>query len=319
MKHGSISPFLLLSALLAAPAQAQHGGEAMCGDTAHPLLTAPDFNADGAVDAADVTEVAQAVEAQIYYALYDRDADGALTDADIKATALSLGSSSTTADRFRASTYQRYKHLQTARGAAEIMGQGFSPFPVPLAGHGNHWLSEAGSAALLGFRDSTVWVADGLNVPYAADRPWAMFWGQAADPVFEGGASDYPWGEEWKTQRVVAFGDAPPNFTGEADEKWHTHAGLCVTFLPDNSPYGVAATFHQHTTYAECQSYPSVVKGFYGDNMWVNIWMLHMWFFELNPAGFYGGVHPCLDPWAPSEGSINEDREVPMFFMHHDD
>ena len=49
----------------------------------------------------------------------------------------------------------------------------------------------------------------------------------------------------------------------------------------------------------------------------MNFWMLHVWLFDLNPNGVFGGTHPCVDPDAPPESSINGDREVPPFFAHH--
>ena len=46
-----------------------------------------------------------------------------------------------------------------------------------------------------------------------------------------------------------------------------------------------------------------------------NVWMLHMWMFDLNPNGLFGGTHPDVDPQAPGEEIINGGREVPMWFQ----
>jgi hypothetical protein len=75
---------------------------------------------------------------------------------------------------------------------------------------------------------------------------------------------------------------------------------------------------HQHTTVNECLFQYVLPEGEsvlgFG---WINIWMVHMCLFERNPKGVFGNIHPCIDPWAPSESEFNDDRPVPMFFEHH--
>ncbi|NRB41490.1 MAG: hypothetical protein HRU20_23965 [Pseudomonadales bacterium] len=52
-------------------------------------------------------------------------------------------------------------------------------------------------------------------------------------------------------------------------------------------------------------------------NLWVNIWMLHAWIYDLNPMGLFSGTHPHVDPNATPESSRRDGREVPMYFMMH--
>lgn len=54
-------------------------------------------------------------------------------------------------------------------------------------------------------------------------------------------------------------------------------------------------------------------------NMRANFWMVHLWIYDLNPSGLFAGTHPCVERNAPSEETIVGNREVPMFFMDHDD
>ncbi|NRB39903.1 MAG: hypothetical protein HRU20_15785 [Pseudomonadales bacterium] len=142
------------------------------------------------------------------------------------------------------------------------------------------------------------------------------------DANAEGGLStlDWPYGTAWMNERVQAFYGHSPKFTESVDEIWHTHAGLCAVTEADGTP-----ALHQHTTFLECQQYeniapdPIAVNPETGEpimgNLWVNMWMGHLWMFNLNPEGIFAGTHPHVDPDAIPESSINDGREVPMFFM----
>ena len=117
--------------------------------------------------------------------------------------------------------------------------------------------------------------------------------------------------------RVVSFAGAPPTFFDSPEESWHTHAGLCFT-----SHYGedgrIDRKGDQQTSFLECQALPSIAKTADSPlNPWINIWMLHLWQYDLNPDGKFANTHPCLDQNALPEHELNGDREVPPFFAHH--
>lgn len=293
----------------------------MCGDAGEPLLSVADVNGSGVVDDDDVVEVAHAVEAGTYYAIYDRNGDDALTEEDVALTARDIGKESTVVDRELYTFYDRFRYLQTT-SVPEVVASGYQPFPLALQYHGIHWLNQSGMASVfLGTQEPNPEIAEGLNIQSDNDKVWAMFWGAPAVPVFEGGATDYPWGEEWKTQRVVAFGDTPPQFTSSEHETWHAHASLCVTWEMDAGATMPRLVANQYMTYAECQEQPNIMPNPDGSNMWINIWMMHMWLFDLNPNGVFANTHPCAEPNGVPEDSINGDREVPPFFqaMHDEE
>jgi hypothetical protein len=177
---------------------------------------------------------------------------------------------------------------------------------------------------------------EGLNILDDGSQIKGLFWGEIAKPLFfknparpERGLSSLDWpkpGGKWQDRRVQAFAGEPPKFTSSDEEMWHTHAGLCNIMDPRSGELSL----HQHTTFNECQAYenhpawqavighdPVTGEEIMG-NLWGSIWMIHMWLFDLNPYGFFGGLHPDADPCSPMEETINEDREVPMWFhMRH--
>ena len=169
--------------------------------------------------------------------------------------------------------------------------------------------------------------------------------GRLAAPAW--GIPNLPVDLNWKDHRVGAYLLTPPGTPNEQAqppkyfpsapthhqammdptvdasdvEMWHTHAGLCV--LRSN---GEITEVFQQLTYNECQEKESdpivlAVDPVTGvaefGNPWVNIWMLHMWFYDLNPLGIFNGVHPNLDSCGPNPDP-NHGRTVPAFFnMHH--
>ncbi len=301
--------------VLGAPTAAYAHANAVCGAPVHLLQTVADVNADGVVDGNDLVETVQVVIGGGYYALYDRNGDGALTAMDVVKVAQDIGKTSTTVDQQIGMAYHRFIHFQEVQNTWVELYPEFQPFTSPVAGHGVHWANRDAMLSISGFQPTSFEREESINVPADGSKPWAMFWGEAATPVFEGGAMDYPMpGGEWETQRVIAFSDRPPKFTADPKEHWHTHAGLCSVVNAAGQ-----VEIHQYTTYAECQAYPSLfpTDPIDGDgNAWNNLWMVHLWLFNLNPRGIWGGTHPCLDPWAPSEEDVNDGREEPEFFMH---
>ena len=291
-----------------------------CSAGAQPILTVTDFNGDGIVSESDIVILKSVLKKRQYYAFYDVNADGRLNQLDLVQAKQQLNTQSTIVDQQLARLFHQVKQFQIMDSKEEIAASGFRKFTPPLSGHGEHWTNQAAGLAILGLTNSNFYQAEGLNVSDATNRVHGLFWGQAAIPIFENGATDYPQpGGEWQTSRVIAFAGQPPKFTASHHETWHTHGGLCVTSkLTDEDE---KFELNQHTTFAECQAIPSHVKSVLNpnNNIWVNIWMLHAWMFDLNPNGFFAGEHPCVDPLAPPEHTINGGRPVPEFFQHHGD
>lgn len=287
-----------------------------CNNTPHALLDTADFNGDGLVDRADLRMVIRAAQSGEYYSLYDRNADGKINHQDISHTARSMGKQSSFTDQQVAQLYEQLKVLQTVRSPDELYRLGFEPITGSLAGHGEHWANTSSDLPV-----------SGINVPEDASAVWGVYFSIDARPLFNDSASesglsplDYPAANgAWMYERVQAFNGVPPTFFPDSEEEsWHTHAGLCIT-LQD---YGASTVIQldQHMSYMECQSLPSlrkIIRDGVEQNAWFNIWMLHLWMFELNPHGLFANTHPCLDPHAPDEADINGDRTVPPFFSHH--
>ena len=291
---------------------------ALCGDP-DPILSLPDFNGSGVVDNADVVLIKSALKKDLYVAFYDINADGYLNYGDLYKTWRAIGKTSTALDRQKAYIFHQVKQFQLVDSREELNAMLVDRATSALAGHGEHWQNEIGYLTVIGEAQPYPLRAEGLNVSADGKSVKGMFWGKAAVPVFENGATDYPTpGGAWTNSRVIAFADMPPKFTASEHERWHTHAGLCVTADAASNPEGFKIVLNQHTTFAECQAIPSVWNTPEDPiNTWLNIWMLHAWMFDLNPNGFFAGTHPCVDPDAPSEDTINGGREVPEFFQHH--
>ena len=318
---------LVVSASLCTPAIAEptvSPQHAACGAPAQPLLSVADFDGDGVVDGHDIAWLAKAIHGGEYYAFYDRNADAKLDVRDLRAAVRDLRKRSSAFDRELAAAFKRFHRFQLVRTPTELLQLGFQPGAQPLQGHGVHWLSQAGVASTQGLKPADVTLAEGLNVPMSGDSVWAMFWGDPAQPLFEdpmaeGGLSalDYPApGGAWEHKPVQAFATMPRRFFSSPNETWHPHAGLCA--VAEDHGAGPQIVLHQHTSFAQCQAMPSVARtGIASQNAWMNFWMMHLWMFKLNPNGVFGNTHPCLDPTAPTEASINEGRPVPPFFEMH--
>lgn len=316
-----LSVFLTATPALADSVMPQH---AQCGAPAKPLLSVADFDGDGVVDRHDLAGLARVIHEGRYYAIYDRNADNKLDLRDLAAAARDLRKRSTVLDRELVGAFNRFRQFQTITSPAELAQLNFLPGTQSIRGHGVHWLSPSGAASTQGLKPADVNLAEGVNTPASGNSVWAMFWGDPAQPLFEDPSSpsglstlDYPNpGGVWETKPVQAFDNMPRQFFSSNAENWHPHAGLCA--VAEDHGQGPQIAVHQHMTFAACQAMPSAIPtGIVHRNAWMNFWMLHLWLFNLNPNGPFGEVHPCLDPSAPPEDSINGGRPVPPFFQKH--
>ncbi len=300
---------LLIMSVTSTSLYADKAKRDICGAPS-PILSVADVSANGIVDDADIKLITLSKQNKIYYALYDLDTNGKIDDEDIKIAKQQLGQKSKPVDQQLALLFNRNKQFQQVQDISEISSLGYVMTATSLAGHGQHWNDIVDPIV------SDYLRPDGLNISKAQDRVSGMFWGVSASPVFEGGATDYPTpGGEWETQRVVSFSDTAPVFFDSPDEKWHKHAGLCLTFEDNGS--GSKPVLNQFMTFANCQALPSLIKDSENNNFWVNIFMLHAWVFDLNPNGVFANTHACLDQDSPPEPTINGDRIVPPFFIEH--
>ena len=282
----------------------------VCMGSAPAILSVADFDGNGIVNDHDITIIKHARKKEIYYAFYDINADGEFDKQDILDAKTDLGKSSTSLDRQKAVLFHQMKGFQIIDNEPELLATQYVKIAPSLAGHGEHWTYQLPS------NSNNIYRPEGLNFTAEDNRAMGLYWAQDAIPQFENGATDYPQpGGDWMTSRVVSFAGHPPKYTESPDEKWHTHAGLCIVAAQGDNE--IVPELHQHTTFAECQAYPSLFKTAGDYNIWSNIWMLHGWIFDLNPNGFFAGTHPCADPGSNPEPSINDGRVVPPFFLNH--
>lgn len=326
MMHRQTLLVSMLASLAMQPVIAHE--DAVCGDPKHPLLSVPDFDADGTVTGKDIAMIARKNAKKTYYAMYDVNADGVLNGDDVSYAAQQMGATSTTLDQWLATQYNRFEHLQGISGHVTLTAMGYQQIGGPLNGHGVHWMNETGMFAVGGLREADQTIAEGLNVTEDGSDIPALFWGESAVPLFNDPSSpsglstlDFPTpGGAWMFERVQAFADNPPDFIPGVEENWHTHAGTCVTLWDvGNGPEWLT---NQYMSAMECQMQPNLAP--FTDpttglqiNLWSNFWMLHVWLFDLNPKGIFANTHPCVSPTAPDEDTINGDREVPVWFQHH--
>lgn len=321
----SIVCFLIVG-LYASPGLSQSNTDMV---EALPILSVADYDGDGRVSRYDLILIRRAISRGDYVAYYDKDANGVLNYCDYRESRFDLRKVSSKVDREMAVLFVKFGWLQnkTAEDAAQLYG--FSPVVASLAGHGEHWMNDAGVRAVGIGGTATFDMIQGLNIPEDGSEIRAAFWGQGATPLFEdptaeSGLStlDWPLGDAWKAERVQAFAGHAPTFTSSDEEIWHTHAGLCQVFDDDGKGY-----VHQYTSFDECQQYPNAapipigVHPVTGEtilgNIWINLWMVHLWFYDLNPHGLFAGTHPHIDPDSPSEMDTTDGREIPEFFQEH--
>ncbi len=333
--------------------------KATCGDRASPVLSVADFNGDGVVDGADLTQVTAIRQAGQYHAFFDRNGDGVLDIKDQVAAEADLGKRSTPLDQKKAQAFKQIAKYDRM-AAADLLASGeWLPGTSSLAGHGMHWIRvpppglPVGAGFPLDFTSPI-----GLNVSGEDGKVHGVYYVAPGIPLFNnghGGLDRQGWPDPtgaWTDKSVQAFltsdgtamgtpltpdlvhgGTTQVSITGLSGEKWHTHAGYCVTtttadlrrLIPGTQcSIGQTETqceghiIHEYTTWKECQSLPSKFKNPDGTNVWLNIWMLHAWFFDLNPEGFFGGTHPCVDASAEPERphGLDGTRQIPAFFQH---
>ncbi|WP_317932014.1 hypothetical protein [Halioxenophilus sp. WMMB6] len=293
-----------------------------------PILTVGDFNGDGTVDYQDYSKCVTATWKNKYIAFFDLNADGTFDGDDCDQAWDERGQASTVVDQEMAELYGRLGHLQSVDQSyleSTLWGQ----FGPALAGHGQHWIRQLISmGAYQPGGTANYQQPHGANLWTDRDEVAALWWGQAATPLFNDPDSptglstlDWPDGTAWQDERPQAFADEPPKFTSSEHENWHTHGGMCLVTDPDTGEWYA----QQLLSYNECQALPNAepqLAGFDGlepiyINPYVNVWMIHMWLFTLNPHGFFGNTNPNVDPGALDEDEINGGRPVPMWFMMH--
>jgi hypothetical protein len=296
---------------------------------ATPILSVADYDGDGWVTGHDLILIRRAIRGGEYIAFYDKDANGVLDHRDRQLSALDYGKRSTVVDREMARLYVKFGWLQNKTAADAAALYGFRPIVASLAGHGEHWMNDAGAAAVGIGGKATFDMIQGMNVPKDGGAIPGIFWGEGAIPLFDDPSAptglsslDWPFGDNWKSERVQAFAGEAPHFTSSEAEMWHTHAGLCLVYESTGQGY-----IHQYTSFDECQAYPNAAQIVIGEdpvtgapimgNIWANLWMIHLWFFDLNPNGIFAGTHPDVDPDSPSEADTTDGREIPPFFMQH--
>jgi hypothetical protein len=294
-----------------------------------PILSVADYDGNGRVSRHDLLLIRQAIDKGQYVAFYDKDANGVLDNQDYRESRLDLGRRSTQLDREMAVLFVKFGWLQnkTATDAEDLYG--FLPMVASLSGHGEHWMNDAGVQSVGVSGTPTFDMVQGLNIPKDGSEIRGLFWGEGATPLFNDPADasglsslDWPTGDAWKQERVQAFAGHAPSFTSSDAEMWHTHAGLCLVYDEKGQGY-----VHQHTSFYECQQYPNSAPIPIGadpdtgapilGNIWANLWMIHLWFYDLNPNGLFAGTHPDVDPDSPSEMETYDGREVPEFFQNH--
>ena len=282
----------------------------ICMGSAPAILEVADFDGNGIVNEDDITIIKSAKKRDTYYAFYDINADGEFNRHDVHQAYADLGKSSSTLDQQKAALFHQIKVLQQTNNKPELQATQYMLIAQSLAGHGEHWFYN------LPQHNGNPYRPGGVNYSAEDNTVKGVYWSVDAIPVFSEGATDFPQpGGDWMTQKVISFSGHPLRLTNSPDETWHTHAGLCVTAEPGDK--GPLPVLNQHTTFAECQALPTLFKTGGDYNVWMNIWMLHAWMFDLNPNGFFANTHPCVDPSSPTEESINGGREVPAFFQDH--
>lgn len=235
-------------------AQAGHG-QAACPEAAPPILSVGDFNGDSVVDGADLKELAERIARRDNVAFFDVNADRVVDNKDLLFVARQVGARSSPLDQELAAVFRATERYRDIRNAIE---DGFVPWSPSTRGHGVHW---ARTRRTGGGVELTL--PRGLN--YSEEgKLLALFY-----TVDTSGQPPY---------------QPPQGFS--ADEHWHYHYGVCFVGLNLQDP-----SYDQGTLgLAEC-----VPREECADGIWLKSYhMLHVWLYELNACGVFGGVNPRI-------------------------
>ena len=276
--HVAAIPILVLT-ISSSPALAQHGHQCAPDAVAQPLLSVADYDGSGQVKGQDVKMSVRTVLRHVlfggdYVALFDRNADDALSGVDILYTVFDLTQASTALDQEIAEVYWATEHLRDQQAA---IAEGFIPFTQEFMGHGFHWARHIA----LGSIDYAFDHADPEGLNYGADGDlWAVFYYNGPGPT-----------NTDPDDIFNPFAMAPEGFTGDHD-MWHHHAGSCFGGLDYANPSYDPTTldFHECTTPAECFAITGSTSTVWNPKFH----MLHLWLYKLNPCGTFAGAHPGL-------------------------
>jgi hypothetical protein len=238
-----------------------------------------DFDGSGTVDAADVDMISSYNEAGDYAAYFDMNADGQLDGRDVSIVARNLGEPATARDLQMAAlwaTTSPYRNIANAYAA------GYEPFTPDLAGHGIHF-ANFDLIYSWGDRGFQPAAPEGLNYTADGELVAAFFYAPGAIDLADYGA---PLPQNMFYQALPV---PEPTFDGLMAHEWHQHIGPC--FGGATQP---VLGFDQCMAEQACYDV--------GGQLWSpQFHMLHVWMYEFNECGPFGGIDEDVSPTAPPE------------------
>jgi hypothetical protein len=308
----ALSAFVFAISLGGAAVAQDHGGGHGGGHHGHcdanaepsPLLSVGDVNGDQKVCGQDVAEVAGRVRnPDLYHPLYDRNADGAIDNRDVVATARDVGASvpmlDTQVARIALATM---RYAGGPQGLQNAMQDGFLPFTTDVKGHGVHYVK----ITSLGVPEPDLYAPRGLNFDTDGNLIAVFYYRSVARSQTPNPADPL-----WFLRPDPAH-DHPPHvfFDGRPHSDWHTHLNFCIEGL--GQPDWRDVCFRQglnDAQVAECVLDPATGQPrqfFPATDRLFNpkIYMLHAWVHTLNPCGLFAGTHPEISPEAPEEHEL---------------
>ena len=227
-----------------------------CPEEARPILSVGDFNGDTIVDGADLAELAERIVRRDKVAFFDMNADRRVDTDDLLLVARQVGARSTPLDQELAAVFRATERYRDIRNA---IADGFVPATESFIGHGVHWVRNEDADSRFDLTRP-----EGLN--YSED------------------------GELLATFYAVLPGEPapaepPPGLTG--DEAWHYHTNACFHGFDPEDPSYDWRTLH----FEECVPEKECTA-----EVWLEkFYMLHLWLFDLNRCGVFGGVNPGIE------------------------